>query len=124
MTDTGTRSKFAPFAGREVVQSLRRVTRTSQQLMLGANEVLERELAMAVSISEGIRDHTITEGALSEARAGRLHARLRGDAHRIVDLAADIAGVATGAAISFISQFAGQERPSLTGETAASSPSV
>lgn len=123
MADNGTRSKFAPFAGPEVVSSLRRVTRISQQLMLGANEVLERELAMAVSISEGIRDRTITDVALSEARTGRLHARLREDAHRIVDLAADISGVATGSAVSFISQFAGQGCPSL-GDEAASARGV
>jgi len=124
LDDDATRSKASRFARPEdIVSSLRRVTRTGHELVIEANEVLERELAMAVSISERIRDRTFTEEALNEARAGRLHARLRDDAHRALDVVADLGGVGASSAIRFIEQFAVEGRPPLGGDAGAASTS-
>lgn len=110
----------APGAGLEdVVRSVRRIARSSRELATDAGEVLERELAMAVSISERLRDESVSGDLLKQARSGRLNSGLRSSSHRIVDLLADALGVATVSAVHFGERMADEQRGPLSFEETA-----
>lgn len=96
----------------DVVRSLRVLTRSGRDLVVDGGAVLERELSMAVSISERLRDEALSAESLERARAGKLNAALRDDAHRLVDLIADVGGVAAGSAIRFAEELADAPRVS------------
>lgn len=94
-----------PAAGLEdVTRALRVLTRNSRELLVDGGGVLEREVAMAISISERLRDETFSAESLQQARSGELNKRLRDDAHRVVDLVADVGGVSAATALRFVEQ--------------------
>lgn len=97
----------------DVVRSVRGSARTARVLGEDIAGILERELAMVISISENIRDDVISENALSQARKEHLPARLRNDAHRLVDLAADTGSVMYVSAINFFENLTDESRPPL-----------
>jgi hypothetical protein len=103
----------------DVTRSLRVLTRNGRELVTDGGLVLERELAMAITLSERLRDDAFSADALERARKGRLNSTLRADAHRIVDLVADVSGVAASSAVRFAEQFADAPRPSLATEESA-----
>ena len=61
---------------------------------------------MAISISEQIRDNVISDKMLEKARTDGLPARLRTDAHRTVDLIADIGSILYNSALTFLEKYA------------------
>src|SRR5579862_2004853 len=77
----------------DVLASLQSVTRGGGRLAESGGNVLEREINMAVSLSEDIRDAVFSEDTLHKARSQALNGRLRRDGHRVVDLLADVGGV-------------------------------
>ncbi len=97
----------------DVVRSVRAVVRASRAVGEASADVLERELAMAISISEQIRDNVFSEKMLEEARAEGLPARLRSDAHRALDLAADAGAIVYNSALTFLENFADERRAPL-----------
>lgn len=105
------RSSSPTAAGLEdVVRSLRVLTRSGRDLVVDGGAVLERELSMAVSISERLRDEALSAESLERARKGKLNAALREDTHRLVDLIADVGGVAALSAIRFAEELADAPR--------------
>lgn len=106
----------------DVTRSLRVLTRNGRELVVDGGAVLERELAMAITISERLRDDSFSAEALERARKGRLNSTLRADAHRLVDLVADVGGVAAQSAVRFAEQLADAPRPSLATEEAGGDP--
>jgi hypothetical protein len=118
-TTAGATSSSVAGAGVEdVTRTVRQVTRTGRDLVTDIGEVLERELAMAVSISERLRDEAVSERMLAEARSLRVHAGVRDSAHRMVDLLADAVGVALLTAARFGERLADEPRPTLSREHA------
>lgn len=104
----------------DVVRSVRTLARTTRGLAVDSAGVLERELAMAIRISEQIRDSALSAESLAEARRSELPARLRKDAHQALDLAADVASVGLLVAMRFFEGFVDEPRtPALTTETSA-----
>lgn len=97
----------------DVVRSLRALVRSTRKLGGASIEVLERELAMAIDISEQLRDRVISQEALERARSDKLAADARRSAHRIVDLVADVGTVGIMSAIDFVENFVDQRRPPL-----------
>lgn len=97
----------------DVTRAVRSLARGSRDLLTDAGEVLERELAMAVAVSERIRDDAVSEELLRDARSVRVQAELRDSAHRVVDLIADAVGVATVTAVRFGEAMVDQPRPEL-----------
>ncbi|HHH48207.1 MAG TPA: hypothetical protein ENK51_04895 [Gammaproteobacteria bacterium] len=97
----------------DVARSVRAVIRASRAVGEASADVLERELAMAISISEQIRDNVFSEKILEQARTQGLPARLRSDAHRALDLAADAGAIVYNGALAFLENFADERRPPL-----------
>lgn len=106
--------KESPTGLEDVVRSVRALARTTRGLGEDAASVLERELAMAIGISEKLRDEMVSEKALAEAREARLVARLREDAHRLVDLAADAGSVLYVNSVKFLEKFTDERRPPIS----------
>ena len=71
----------APTGLEDVTRSVRAVLRATRSVGEASADVLERELAMAINISEQIRDNVVSEKMLKEARTVGLPARLREDRH-------------------------------------------
>lgn len=94
----------------DVVQSVRALARATRAVGLDAGQVLERELAMAITISERLRDSTISREALEKSRQQPLAAALRRDAHRALDLVADAAGVAVVSSFDLLGGFIDERR--------------
>jgi hypothetical protein len=105
----------------DVVRSVRTLARNTRYLGESAASVIERELAMAVSISERLRDSVFSPEALKNAREEPLPAALRADAHRSLDLVADIAAVAYKSLIGLVEGFVDQPRPPLVAPAAKAS---
>lgn len=108
----------------DLTRSVRVLARSSRDLIADAGGVLERELAMAVEVSERLRDETVSEELLREGREVRVLSGLRRSAHSVVDLAADAVGVATVSAVRFGEAMVDQPRPepgSTPGDAAAAS---
>jgi butyrate kinase len=97
----------------DVTRSVRAVLRATRSVGEASADVLERELAMAISISEQIRDKVVSEKMLKEARSEGLPARLRSDAHRALDLAADTGAIFYNSALTFLEKFADERREPL-----------
>lgn len=108
----------------DVMRSLRELVRGVRELAGDATQVAQREVAMAVKISEQIRDSVISAEALKRVRNERVLADFRRDAHKMVDLAVDVSGVALQSVADFIENFTDQSRPALTTGTAANGPRV
>jgi len=112
--------KEQPTGLEDVTRSVRAVMRASRAVGEASADVLERELAMAISISEKIRDNVFSEKMLEEARTEGLPARLRSDAHRALDLAADAGAIVYNSALAFLENFADERRAPLASLNAAS----
>jgi hypothetical protein len=78
----------------DVVRAARHLARETRGLAESTAGVLERELAMALTVAESLRDKLVSPDALRQSRAHPLMARLRTDAHRAVELGMD--ALATG----------------------------
>lgn len=100
----------------DVTRALRDLTRSGRDLLVDGGQVLERELSMAISISERVRSETLADSMLEEARGAPLNQRLRDDAHRVVDVVADVSGVAVLSAVRFFERFVDEPRPALQGD--------
>lgn len=97
----------------DVTRSVRAVLRATRSVGEASADVLERELAMAINISEQIRDNVVSEKMLKEARTEGLPARLREDAHRALDLVADTGAIFYNNALTFLEKFADERRQPL-----------
>ena len=97
----------------DVVRSVRGLARMTRGLAESAGGVAERELAMAITISERLRDSVVSTDTLRRARGEELPARLRQDAHRALDLFADAATVAYRTGIDFLEALTDERRPKL-----------
>ena len=78
----------------DVIRAVRDLARRTRGLAEDVVGVAERELAVALTAAEQMRDAVTSPEALEEARKQQLLARLRADAHRAIDLGMDF--VATG----------------------------
>jgi hypothetical protein len=106
-----TKAPQSPAAGLDdVTRSVRTLARSSRDLLTDAGGVLERELAMAVAVSERLRDEAVSEERLKDARSVRVQSGLRDSAHRVIDLVADAFGVATVTAVRFGESMVDQPR--------------
>ncbi len=97
----------------DVTRSVRALLRSGRSLGTSTLEVAERELAMAISISESIRDDIVTREALERARHQGVMARLRQDGHSVVDLVMDASTIAVYGGLDFLENFADRRRPPL-----------
>lgn len=97
----------------DVTRSVRALARATRSVGESAADVIERELAMAINISEQIRDRVISPDMLAEARSEGLPARLREDAHRALDLVADVGSIAYTSLLEFLERFTDERRPAL-----------
>lgn len=110
--NAGSRADARPAAGLEdVTAAVRVLARNSRDLVTDAGAVLEREMAMAIEMSERLRDETVSRQLLKQARSLRVQADLRDDAHRVVDLVADAIGVASVSVVRFAERMADEPRP-------------
>ncbi|MBL6750748.1 MAG: hypothetical protein ISP90_09515 [Nevskia sp.] len=98
----------------DVVRSVRELARSTRTVGLDAANIVERELAMVISISERIRDTTLSPEILHKSRSKPLPAALRRDAHRALDLVADVASVAFVSASDFVEALLDERRPALS----------
>jgi hypothetical protein len=94
----------------DVTRSVRALARTARGLGSATADVAERELAMAITISEQLRDGVFSEAAIKKSRQGGVMASLRQDAHRTVDLVADVGTIAFNSVLDFFENFADQPR--------------
>ena len=97
----------------DVIRSVRALARTTSELGENSAEILERELAMAIKISERLRDDVISAETLEEARKRPLASKLRKDAHDALNLMADAWDVLFLMGTRFIENFVDEPRPEL-----------
>ena len=90
----------------ELSRSLRALVQTGRTVSDAAANVLERELAMVIRISEALRDDIFSRELLEKARKEPIPARFREDLHRGADLVADLAAIAQFTTTRFIESFA------------------
>jgi hypothetical protein len=103
----------------DVMRSVRSLARSTRDLSGDVADVLEREIAMVVSISQQVRDRTVSEEMLTRVRGTGLASRLRRDAHDIVDLVADLASVVAVGALDLAQGFVDERRPPIKSQTIA-----
>lgn len=104
----------------EVLRAARQLARETRGLAESTVGVVERELAMALTVAESLRERLISAEALKDARAHPLMARLRNDAHRAVDLGMDAIATSYVFGVDFVEGFVDRPRPQLeTRRTAA-----
>ena len=97
----------------DVTRSLRTLVRSSRDVASDAIDIAERELAMAIQISEQIRDQSISAEALKNARQNKIVANLRDDAHRVIDLVADVSSLAVTSTLDFVQLVVDERRQPL-----------
>lgn len=95
----------------DLTRSVRGLARATRNLSESAAEVAERELNMAIRISETIHKSVLSEKAIEKARSNPLAAGFRDDAHRVVDMVADVGTILTQSAVEFLERFADDRRP-------------
>ncbi len=98
----------------DVIVAVRNLARQSRGLAEEAAGVLERELAMALTVAESLRDKVVSAKALEQARAHPLLARVRTDAHRAVDLGMDALSTSYVFGIELVETVIDRPRPALT----------
>lgn len=108
-----------PSGVEDVTRSVRALARRSRELGESLADVAERELAMAIRVSARLRDETISDEKLEQARTSRLGSKLRQDAHDFVDVVADVGSVLAITALDFFESFTDERRPALEKGTAA-----
>jgi hypothetical protein len=97
----------------DVLRSARQLARETRGLAESTAGVVERELAMALSVAESLRDRLVSEEALKQARAHPLMSRLRTDAHRAVDLGMDAIATSYVFGVDLVENFVDKPRPQL-----------
>lgn len=97
----------------DVLRSARQLARETRGLAESTAGVVERELAMALSVAESLRDRLVSEEALKQARAHPLMSRLRTDAHRAVDLGMDALATSYVFSVDLVENFVDKPRPQL-----------
>jgi hypothetical protein len=97
----------------DVTRSIRALLRTTRNLGTASLEVVERELAMAISVSEQIRDGLVTPQALERSRKQGVISQFRNDAHRTVDLAIDAGSLVFQSALDFLEKYTDTRRQTL-----------
>ena len=102
-----------PTGVEDVTRSVRELARRTRELGESVADVAERELAMAIRISARVRDEVISANKLAEARRSPLSAKLRQDAHEIVDVVADVGTVLAISTVDFFESFTDERRPPL-----------
>lgn len=108
----------------DLTRAVRALAHSSRDLLTDAGGVLERELAMAVAVSERLRDEAVSEELLRDARSVRVQAGLRDSAHHVIDLVADAVGVATVTAVRFGEAMVDQPRSQLPAASGAEEPAA
>jgi hypothetical protein len=101
----------------DVLVAVRNLARQTRGLAEDSAGVLERELAMALSVAESLRDKVISAKALEQARANPLLSRVRADAHRAVDLGMDALSTGYVFGVELVETVVDRPRPSLTVRT-------
>jgi len=101
----------------DVLVAVRNLARQTRSLAEDGAGVLERELAMALSVAESLRDKVISAKALEQARANPLLSRVRSDAHRAVDLGMDALSTSYVFGVELVETVIDRPRPALTVRT-------
>lgn len=97
----------------DVIVAVRNLARQTRGLAEDAGGVLERELAMALSVAESLRDKVVSAKALEQARAHPLLSRVRVDAHRAVDLGMDALSTGYVFGVELVETVVDKPRPAL-----------
>ena len=92
----------------DIARSLGSLVDSSFRLAETGAEVMERELAMVIRLSQRVRDQVISAELLETARKQPIPARFREDAHAVVDLMADLGAVAFQSSLNFIEGLTGR----------------
>ncbi len=90
----------------ELSRSLRALVKTGRSVADASGNVVERELAMVIRISEALRDDIFSKELLEKARRESVPARFREDLHRAADLVADMGAIASFTALHFMESVA------------------
>lgn len=90
----------------ELSRSLRALVHTGRAVADSSTNVVERELAMVIRISEALRDDIFSKELLEKARQEPIPARFREDLHRAADLIVDLGAIAQLTITSFVESFA------------------
>jgi hypothetical protein len=94
----------------EVVRAARELAAQLQKSAAAAGGLAEREIKMLVDVAEDVRDRSVKEAVLKEAREIKFLAGLRGSTHRVVDMGFDALGVSLVVAADVVGRFAGADR--------------
>jgi hypothetical protein len=97
----------------DVLRAARQLARETRGLAESAAGVVERELAMALSVAESLRDRLVSEEALRRSREHPLMSRLRTDAHRAVDLGMDVVATSYVFGVDLVENFVDKPRPAM-----------
>jgi hypothetical protein len=92
----------------DVSRSLKAVIRSSRNLGENSIDFVARELAMAVRLSEQVRDEIFSAELLAESRQSSVPASFRGSAHRAVDVVADLGSIGYVLALRVADSLAGK----------------
>jgi len=92
----------------DIARSLGLLLDSSFQLAETGAEVIQRELAMVIRLSERVRDQVISADLLEQARKQPIPAKFRASAHAAVDMAADLGAVAFQLSVNFIDGLTGR----------------
>jgi hypothetical protein len=92
----------------DIGRSLGKLVDSSFHLAETGAEVMERELALVIRLSQRVRDQVISAELLAQARKQPIPARFREDAHAVVDLVADVGAVFFQSSINFIDGLTGK----------------
>lgn len=90
----------------ELSKSLRTLVRSGRTVADAAGNVMERELAMAIRISEALRDDVFSKELLERARQEPLAVRMRENLHGAADLIGDLGALAYHTFFRFVDSFA------------------
>lgn len=97
----------------DVLRAARQLARETRGLAESTAGVLERELAMALTVAESLRDRLVSPQALEQSRAHPLMARLRTDAHRAVELGMDVIATGYVFGVDLVENFVDRPRPTV-----------
>lgn len=92
----------------DVSRSLKAVVRSSRTLGENSIDFVGREIAMAVKLSEQVRDEVFSPQLLEEARHSPVPASFRRSAHKAVDVVADVGSIGYLLALRVVDSFAGK----------------
>lgn len=108
MADTPTTATLLQEGADNITRSLGSLVNSSFRLAETGADVIERELAMVIRLSQQVRDEVISAELLATARKQPIPARFRQDAHAVVDLVGDVGAVLFQSSINFIDGLTGR----------------